>query len=322
MAVLTLDGSANNFAWSSTASSTITLTTVNPNNLVVLVVSAETSDTTGVHAIVSSIAMTGGSGTISPFAQRSSSFLDNVPNSNPVGGPIGHNFEIWWAVATTPLTAAVFTVTLSKAIDDAVLDIFSVNYDSINAPVWTTNVSCPAIFSDVSGATTTPQATGVSTNNACMAIGFFASPRHPTLIETNGVGYTIIESSANHGGNNDQAQAEEYQVFSSAQSSLTIPFGTDTPVWFVIGDAIEPFTLPPPPQATTGGRQIDVDELYVANHDWHKRQLEYEYQKISNAATELGSLGGIARAKSLTAKHRTHIATVAAQARWQTNKNR
>lgn len=72
-----------------------------------------------------------------------------------------------------------------------------------------------------------------------------------------------------------------------------------------------------PSQPTTGGRQVDPDELMIASHKWHQRQLEAEYSNISAIAAELGSLGGHARAKSLTAKQRSTIATKAALTRWK-----
>lgn len=258
MSSLTLDGSGNNFAWSTTNSSTVTLTTANANDLIVIVVSSETTDGTGVHATVSSIAMTGGSGTIGSFTKRSSFYLDNVPNTGQGTTPIGHAMEVWSAVATTALTAAVFTVQLSKVIDDAVLDAFGVNFDSVSAPVWTSNGSCPAFASDTSGSFVIPSVSGVSTNGPCMVIGFFATPAHPTLIETPGTGYTIIEASANHGANNDEAQAEEYQLFSSAQSGLTISYSSTTLCPFMIGDAIEPLAPQSPEMFTVSGTGVSL----------------------------------------------------------------
>lgn len=240
MSALSLDGSANNFAWSTANSASVTLTTANPNDLIVVVVSSETTDGTGVHAILNSIAMTGGTGTIGVFTKRSSFYMDSVPNTGQGTLPLGHAMEVWSAVATTPLSAAVLTATLSKVIDDAVLDAFGVNFDSLNAPVWTSNPSCPATAKDTTGASVTPSVSGVSTNGPCMVLGFFATPQHPTLIETNGAGYTIIEASANHGANNDEAQAEQYQLFAGAQTNLTVAFGTATAGPFVIADAIEP----------------------------------------------------------------------------------
>lgn len=247
MPALSLDGSANNAAWSTANSGSVTLTTANPNDRIVVVVSSETTDGTGVHAAVSSIAMTGGAGTIGPFTKRFAFDSDNVPNTGQGTTPIGHAIEVWSAVATTALAAAALTVTLSKVIDDAVLDAFGVNWDSINPPDWTSNASCPAISSDTSGSAVTPSVSGVSTNGPCMVLGIAATPAAPTVVQFPGTGYTIIESSANHGANNDEAQAEEYQLFAGAQTNITVAFAITTKASFMIADAIEP------PSATIAG---------------------------------------------------------------------
>lgn len=72
---------------------------------------------------------------------------------------------------------------------------------------------------------------------------------------------------------------------------------------------------PPPPGPISGGRQVaewEVEQYLVAANEYYKRWAEANVMDVN-----IHSLGGKARAKSLTSQQRTNIATKAAQTRWQ-----
>src|SRR5712664_3727563 len=114
-------------------------------------------------------------------------------------------------------------------------------------------------------------------------------------------------------------------VFNEVGADWTIT--SSNPIFNVISDIPEQIAAVYRTIITTtatGGRQVweqELDDLTLASHKWHQRLIEANSfktgEEIHRIAQELGSKGGMARAQSLTAKHRSDIATKAAQTRWQ-----
>jgi hypothetical protein len=93
------DGSAQGTSLGATSSCTVTLTTTNPNDIII--VASAYNGPTG--TVVSTV--TGGGLT---FVARSTTFYT-----------LGENIEEWWAVAPTPLSAVTFTVTFNQSTSGA-----------------------------------------------------------------------------------------------------------------------------------------------------------------------------------------------------------
>jgi hypothetical protein len=234
MATLSLDGHAVVSNWSSANNASVTLTTANANDLIVIAVTLEVV-AGNTHAIVSGISKTGGTGTVGTFTRRSSLYVDN-PGS--IANEGGLSLEVWSASATTALTGAVFKVTANATIDDACISAFGVNYDSSNVPVWTSNVACPAQTSNTtSSSDSAVTVSGAATNNPAMVLGFFLCGN--SITETQGTNFTLIDAAANGGASNACSIASEYRLFASSQSNATVAFGTNTHCWLLTGDAIE-----------------------------------------------------------------------------------
>ncbi len=224
---LTIDGSPT-AQFSTTNSGTITLTTTNSNDVIVLLVGNE--DAT--NAVIRTVSTVTASGLT--FVQRSSKTL---------GAPSYQDTEVWWAIASSPLSAVVITVTLSGSTDDAAMNAFGVSGANTASP-WDSNAALPATTTGTAG--TTPSVSGVSTSNAKdMILGFQGNGNgagNAATVETPGSGFTLISNIDNEGAVNAIDTAAEDEVVSTTQSSITVAFGTSTSVtddWMMIGDAIQ-----------------------------------------------------------------------------------
>jgi hypothetical protein len=218
----TIDGHAH-AQFSTTNSGTVTLTTTLTDDIIVLQVHCEKGSATQTVSSVSGGGLT--------WAKRSSLAFN-------VDGNINNNMEVWWAHAASPLSAAVVTVTLSAATDDASLIIFGVNGCASFTTPWDTNVSLPATNDNLISTTSTPSVSGVSTTSGgVMVLAFYGTGSHPNM-PTAGSGYTIIDSMNNGGGTNFSYSAAEQQSFASAQSSISVAFTGTFGEWGVIADAL------------------------------------------------------------------------------------
>jgi hypothetical protein len=172
---LALDSNASSRdSATATGSNTIVSSAIGTNlafDLVIAVVAVERAASS--HATLSGIARTSGSGKLGAFTKRSSLYQDNVTNNT--GGASWNSLEVWSAATGSgTLTANVLTATLSGGVlgDNAVMLIVSVNWDGVTAPRWTSNAPCPATATDKSVGATTPNVSGVSTDQANMVFGF------------------------------------------------------------------------------------------------------------------------------------------------------
>ncbi len=234
VSTLSADGSATG-TFSTTNSGTVTLSTTNANDVIVV----EETNENGPNAAVLTVSSVTASGL--SFAQRSSFTL---------GAPTYQDAEVWWAVASSPLASTVITVTISGTTDDASLVAFGVSGANTASP-WDPNISLPATATG--SPSTTPTVNGVSTTNANdIILGFQGNGNNAgafAVSETAGAGFTLIQDVANNGAVNADDASAEYQTVSSAQSGVTVAFGTvmDTNnYWMMMADAIQAGGAPTP----------------------------------------------------------------------------
>jgi flagellin-like protein len=225
-----------------TTSGSAALTTTKSNDVVVVMLSAE--DTGSVLRTVSGVAATG-----LTFLKRSGGTIPTSPFSDA---------EVWYAIASSPLSAASITVTMTGAVDDGSIVAFGVSGANTATP-WDPNVSLPK--AGTATAASIPSVSAVSTNNANdMVLGFTgvttsSDPSFPT--ETAGAGYSLVTTKLNGNGVGGAEAAAEYKVVSSLQSSISVAFGTTTDAldnWVMVGDAIQAA-----PASTSGA------DVYVRN---------------------------------------------------------
>jgi len=209
---IALDGHATGGS-SAITTTTVTLTTTNANDIIIV-------QAVGVNA---SSAITVSSVTASglTFSKRKSL----VFNTNDT-------LEVWYATASSVLSSTVITVNWSSSVTAAnVASVCAFGVSGVASSIWDTNVSLPATNT---GSNSIPTVTGVSTSTAStMLLGF--SAELTSLTETAGTGYTLIDSKTQGA----VTAADEYQVVSSTQSSISVAFGTTTTAsWSMIADAL------------------------------------------------------------------------------------
>jgi hypothetical protein len=211
---LSLDGHATG-GNSASASTTVTLTTTNANDVIIV-------QAVGVNA---SGAITVSSVTASGLTFTKRKALVFATNDT---------IELWWAIAAAPLSAKVITVNWSSSVSAAnvaALCAFGVSGADTRNP-WDPDASLPAT---ATGSNSVPTVSGVSTDSPdTILLGL--SAELTALTETAGSGFTLIDSTTQGA----VTAADEYQVVSGPQSSVSVAFGTTTTAsWSMIADAIE-----------------------------------------------------------------------------------
>ncbi|HUI01268.1 MAG TPA: hypothetical protein VLX56_06530, partial [Nitrososphaerales archaeon] len=213
-----MDGSTGASTESSSVSAS--LTTTNSNDVIIL--SAGTSSSS---ATVSSVSDTGGHS----WTHRASE------SGNP-----SVEVEEWYTTASSPLSSDSITVTWSGAGDNT-FSAFGISGVNTASP-FDSNGALPA---KSTGTSTTPSVT-VSTSNANdMVFGLLANEHTSAAVchtETDGTGFTDTGATqCATGGSASQNNDQEYEVVSSTQTNLAIPFTTSSGgsnQWAMIGDAV------------------------------------------------------------------------------------
>lgn len=235
---LSLDGTgATGAANTAVTSVTATITTANPNDIIgacIINTGLTTSSPT-----VTSVAGSGGSGTIGSFTQRST-----------VSGTIyttqSGRVSLWWASASTALTNKVITATVSANSDTLSIIAFAVTGAGSQSTPFDTNVALPASGSNTSGTSAIVQTTGVSTSHAndmlisCASIFGNASSSMPGPA----TGWTDMGTVANVGSAIYSPADSEEKIVAATQSSSTIGWKTGgafdgSAYWMTLADAIQ-----------------------------------------------------------------------------------
>lgn len=180
MASPTVDGSAINQTWpGGTSSATVTLTTTQTND--VILVGVATENNTGALRTVSSISSTSGLA----FTQRS--------HANTPAGAVG--IETWQAVSSGALTSEVITVTMSGNIDCGLL--FAAGIAGTGAPATPNdpNVSLPSSGTSVSAPVSATYSTDAADD---LLVAFFCTANSVGLTAPSG--WTKVQGFANTHG--------------------------------------------------------------------------------------------------------------------------
>jgi hypothetical protein len=149
-----IDGQANaNF--SSTATGNVSLTTTQPDDIIVAIVHTETTGSNG-YRPVDSVTDTAGLA----WQRRAQYQWAGGRDSN------SNTLEIWWAHALDPLAADTITVHISGGnVDDATILAFGVTGADIDEP-FDTNAALPATATGGASTASTPSLASVATDAA------------------------------------------------------------------------------------------------------------------------------------------------------------
>jgi hypothetical protein len=175
-------------------------------------------------------------------------------------GNTQENMDVWWAIAVTPLTNDVITVTTTATGSTAIF-AFAVNGASLTSP-WDTNSTLPAFFSNDSGGPGSgagAATVNMSTSSANTFIfGFYGSDNVPTGQAVN-AGITIYLGQAEETETSGYGQWAEvgYTIVTSPQTALAVSF-TQSGGTFndraILADALQAAGVGPPgPTGSAGG---------------------------------------------------------------------
>ena len=136
------------------------------------------------------------------------------------------DLERWWALATSTFSGTI-TVTFNAAIDDASVVAYGVHGANTSSPWDADGPFTYYYYADPSGSVT-PTISSVSTAAANTMLLAAASNGNELggADQTAGSGYTLIGTTFTDGGVDASSIGSEYQVFSSPQSNITVPFGS------------------------------------------------------------------------------------------------
>lgn len=228
---LSFDGYAAN-AGSAHGAGTVTLTTTNNDDVIVLGVYVERAGQSGT-AQVSSVSGGG----------LSWQFLKAVTWTSAGGSDV----EIWWAHAPSPLITAVITINFNGTNDDYAALAFGVSGANWAAP-WDTNASLPASATQTTSGS--PTVGGISTTALNTMVISFAGSVSFFAGTDNQAGFTAAGAPPTTAANSNSASCfAEYQIETAAQSGITTTIagsrGASIGNWGIISAAIIQFVAAP-----------------------------------------------------------------------------
>jgi len=215
---LALDGSTG--AGTESKSVSASLTTTSSNDVIIVTAGTSSSSTT-----VKSVTDTGGH----TWTHR----------QTKTGSP-SVSEEEWYTIAATSLTADSITVTWSAS-GDNVFSAFGVSGANTASP-FDPHSGLPAT---ATGSGTSPTVSVSTSHSNDFIFGLLANEHTSAAIchtETLGGGFSQIDAENSLGSNTCMNSDQEYQVVSSTQNNLGIPFSTNSGgsnQWAEIGDAIQ-----------------------------------------------------------------------------------
>lgn len=222
-----IDGTATGSITGGTTG-TVTLTTANPDDIIVVFVADE--DLTTAFVTVHSVAATG-----LTFTEKGTSFETTAS--------IDADAEVWYATATSPETSLVITVTLSASADSASIVAVGVSGANTASP-WDPNAALPADARANTGPAT-PTVSGVATTDEPDLIlgftGLFDASTHVPPTETPASGFNLITTQSNSGTTGKSEAAVEDQSLTSTESGASVGFGTAdlaTNAYLMIANAV------------------------------------------------------------------------------------
>jgi hypothetical protein len=160
--------------------------------------------------------------------------------------PCWQDNEVWWAYSAAAQAALTVTATFStpggNAPDAGCIQVGSwTGFTGATYPTnpWDGNGSLPAYSNFAGSGSTTSAPTGtLSTTalaSAVIGFGFTSNSAQGTPAS----GFTYLTPGHNNTSNvNQEGVDEEYQLFASAQSGLTVSYPNAVLTWSLIGDAL------------------------------------------------------------------------------------
>ena len=199
---------------------TLTLTTTQPNDLIILIITQDSTSHTFTPSDTYGLT----------WNHRSTSVPLKEGNSEQV--------DEWWAIASSPLSSDTISLGESgKSAHDTVAIAIAISGANPTNP-FDSHIGLPYTNTGTS-TTTTPSVTGVTTSNANdLILGITGYTGTSTNI-TAATGYTLVTSQTY--STSQQWGAAEYKIVTATQSSATVTWGNNpgSNNWAMIVDAVQ-----------------------------------------------------------------------------------
>lgn len=224
---ITQDGYATNKnSAGGTSSGTVTLSTTNANDIIIVAVMSDTQGHAG-GSVVTGVSSSNTTG----WTKRAS-----IPNATELT-----NLDIWYGKAASPLSSEVITFTFTAALD--AWSVIGTGFSGVDqTTIWDTNGSLPASNTDTSSSLN-PSVSGVSTSAVNTLLLTFAGGINFNSFSNPGSapsGFTGMGTPAQStAGNSFTELYGAFQTETAPQSGLTITYGGSAfGGWTVVADAL------------------------------------------------------------------------------------
>lgn len=148
--------------------------------------------------------------------------------------------DVFWALATSPLSSEVISASFDGNFDNGAGVFFGVNGCGNLSSPWDINGSLPGVVSDASG-TSTPSIQPVSTNaRGTLIFGFTGTANEggDNNAVTAGGDFSFLAERREVGGSSWSRCGAVYKGVSSAQANSTVPFGHTWGGWIGLAHAL------------------------------------------------------------------------------------
>lgn len=155
-----------------------------------------------------------------------------------------NTYEIWWSYSHDTLVVDTITVNLGGTSDYTNLSVLAFPVKNVNparyASPWDHPPSLPKAANDISGATTTPNVTGVETaSDNTLLLGAFFAGHAATTIPSAPAGFNKIGTLSNTANTlSFSKQGLWYETITTRQSGLAVAAVGDTLDWGFVVDAL------------------------------------------------------------------------------------
>jgi hypothetical protein len=204
-------------------------------------------------------------GIVTELGAGANTTVSNISSAHTTGwtkigslvyGGTAVDMEIWEGAYSSALSGEVITVQMGTTVDCGEIQWVELAGSNL---VVDGNGTLPATAShqDFGGFTnTTPQVTGVSSNNAAAVVLGFLGSRTNIAAPTAGAGFTLLSTANSNLGTHNAVGAMEYETISAKLSGATLGFTGSYFDWGVIFLVIANPAAPPPTFTVTAATSV------------------------------------------------------------------
>jgi hypothetical protein len=206
------------------------VTTAQANEVLVAIIGTQSNVTGNTTSSVS-----GGGLTWTKQGSAASAALVNAGNGNSA-----EDISVFTAIASSVITSQVITATFNNSSVQAATIVIQAYKGVDTVTPLDTHAGNPFSANNNTTTNSLPTVTAVSTTNAnTVIIGAYCSQNFGAITQTAGTSYTLDYNTNNPNTAQNELTCVEHQIFSSAQSSVSVAFGTNDSDWHMVAIALQ-----------------------------------------------------------------------------------